>query len=1355
MNDQTETTGKPAGTSRRRRLWRVAWRACALLLILLTAGAALGLYFFPTDMLKDQIIAAVKAETGFDCTIDNIEADVLAGRFTAHRIEITHRDSTVKTPLISAQNVALEVALGSLPGMLFKRPPQINHVSIEEGLLNLELLTVGRPPEPAEPQPAAHEGTDAPTDAPIAATAAALQPEDTPTQSASGVYTGVMLDIRKISLRNISCFGRDCDPARPPLTINAGTIKRTGETDYSFAFEIESLSGGTGTLGGNAGNVRFPDFTQAKLMCALSLSNFDVLDIFQLNGIPEAEKWFRLPKAHAALDITCEAGIAGVTGRISAPELRIADFSPFSNPDCTLTLRHDLRNNNLQLQDLRITAAGGYVLQGSAGLAPQQDDLYLTADIRESNLPSTLLLEIIGEEEISPYINGGIRISGQLDNSDNLWLFTGQCAANEIALPFVRAAKPGRIAAGVVCSQRQRKLELREIDADLHLLTVRGSALLPLGEEPNPQDFAISLRGGIDGSFLPELPGVEKLTARLAWELQSAVTTEGVATFIFRLDNLPGEAINLQVTDLPLTFDCTQLRCELEGGYRLSAKELELKRGMLRLDDSGIQFALTHNPQGLSGSYGGKLAIPPLLPLAELFLHEYYRSIEKIRALSFQGHLTESAAEGTLRLQLTNLSAALSNDRLLSLKGELEGNPKSETFAVRNIALSLTAKEQALLQGTGEVLLNTPEAETLTAGFVLSGAVASLAELLQDLEITPRFAGSAGTFALRGNYRHAQEQHTLNLALNANAPKILHSATPCLAAESIGAQIAASYNPGLGELELKNLRLRVNDNAVVTTASGRLRPLGGLSGDFRLSQEADLQSLARCLPVLFPDAPVVSARLKTELTLQGTIDNPILEISASAPDLVFTGERAEAIRVEAPALSGKLKWRQANDRIEDLTLETFRVAAAGQTLDARGRAQSLALKGGELDFGGNGEFAFLLRGKREMLGWFMPSLSSLAAGAGEGADAIELSGILRLPALPLPPLLEADRARLLRTARLSHGKLRIDELRSPHARLRNILAEITLEEGILSVTRGSLDFGGPIQFDLLMDYNTTPASARASASGLNLSLVECLSAQAIDSNITNGLLSFPWPLDKGSIRARWRGTDIESLRQTLEIEPTGLHIDDLRMVMTLFKPDFVKVFSYDMPESLAQEAARRMDEKFRAQFSTPTEFHYRNIDINFSVSEGCLILSNCAVSGGNAADLICSGRIWLDGRIDLTLKPVRNIANSFNIGAMLEESVFQSFLRNLEGEQRQKAMDLVPQWLEETAARGGIIIRLTGSLAQPEIDPKSLRDCIRAELPGLVHRIGSNFNERDLLQGIFGKDAVKELDNVLKEINKR
>ena len=1333
----------------------MVWRLSVLLLLVLTATAALGLYFFPTDILKDQIIAAVKAETGFDCTIDNIEADVLAGRFTAHRIEITHRDSMVKTPLVSAQNVALEVALGSLPGMLLKRPPQINHVSIEEGLLNLELLTIGRPAEPSTAQPAASAPTDSAADSAPAPATPEREPEAADAQKAIQKYAGAMLDIRKISLRNISCFGRDCDPERPPLTITAGTIKLTGEAEYSFAFEVESLSGGTGTLGGNASNVHFPDFTQAKLTGALNLNNFDVLDIFHLNGVPQAEGWFRLPQARAALDITYEAGVSGISGQISAPELRIVDFSPFKSPDCTLTLRHNVRTNHLNLQELRITAAGGYVLQGSAELTPQKDYLHLSADIRESNLPSTLLLEIIGEEEISPYINGGVRISGQLGNRDNLWLFAGNCAADGIALPFVLSAKLGRIAAGVVCSQEQRRLELRDIDADLQLLTLRGSALLPLGEQPNMQDFAISLRGGIDGAFLPDLPGVEKLTARLEWELQSAVTPEGMATFGFRLNNLPGEAVKLEVTGLPLTFDCADLRCKLDGGYRISDRELAISAGLLRLDDSGIQFALTHNPQGLNASYGGKLAIPPLLPLAELFLHEYYRSIEKVRELSLQGHFAISAGGETLRLQLQKLSAALSDDRLLSLKGELESTPQSGKLATRNISLTLAAQEKTLLQGSGELLLNSPEDNTLAAEFVLSGGVAALANLLQDLEITPQFAGSGGAFALRGNYRHAQKLHTLNLALNANAPSVVHAATPYLAAESLSAQIAASYNPTEGELELKNLRLRINDNAVVTTAAGRLRPLGGLSGDFHLAQEADLQTLARCLPAFFTAAPDLSARLKTELTLQGTLEHPVLDISASAPDLVFTGSEGEAIRIESPALSGKLKWRQANQRIEDLALETLRLSSAGQTLEARGRAQRLLLKDGEIDFGGNGEFAFLLRGKRKMLGWFMPSLSSLAADAGEGTDAIELSGILRVPTLPLPPLSEADRMGLLRTARLSHGKLRIDELRSPHARLRNILAEITLEDGRLNVTRGSLDFGGPIQFDLLVDYNTTPASAQAGASGLNLSLLECLSAQAIDSSITGGLLSFPWPMDKGSIRARWRGTDIESLRQTLEVEPTGLHIEDLRMVMTLFKPDFVKVFSYDMPESLAQEAARRMDEKFREQFSTPTEFHYHDIDINFSVSEGCLILTNCAVSGGNAADLVCSGRIWLDGRIDLTIKPVRHIANSFNIAAMLEESVFQSFLRNLEGEQRQKAMALVPQWLEETAARGGIIIRLTGTLDDPEIDPKTLRDCIRAELPGLVSRIGSSFNERDLLQGILGKDAVKELDNVLKEINNR
>lgn len=511
--------------------------------------------------------------------------------------------------------------------------------------------------------------------------------------------------------------------------------------------------------------------------------------------------------------------------------------------------------------------------------------------------------------------------------------------------------------------------------------------------------------------------------------------------------------------------------------------------------------------------------------------------------------------------------------------------------------------------------------------------------------------------------------------------------------------------------------------------------------------------MSESLPTLFPAQPLLSGRIKSNLRLHGTLDNPVLSISINTPNIVFNIAE-QPHRLDDVSLNSSLQWRQTPQGMEDVRLDALKLLASGQSLDLKGKAQRLLLQSAEADFGKGAVFSFLLRGDRNLLGLFLPRFEGLSNSTGD-ENAIELSGQINTASLPLPPFLPEDGTRLLRQITLSKGRLKVNELRSQHVRIRNILTNIDLKEGRFILSKGSCDFGGPIQFDLQIDYNTIPATAAAHASGLNLNLVECLSAQSLNSNITHGLLSFPWPLSLQSVNATWRGTDLKSLRETLVVEPTGIHIEDLKMLTKVSKPDFYKVFAYDMPESIAREAARRLDEKFAARYASPVNTHYRNIDIHFNVREQCLNLTNCAVGGGNTADLICNGKVWFDGRLDVTIKPVRNIANSFNLAAIMEESVFQGFLRNLDEPQRQKALQLIPQWLEDAAKRGSIVLRFTGTVKQPELDPKSLRDCVRAELPNLIKRIGENFSERDLIKGLLGEDGAKDVDGFLKEFNKR
>lgn len=1372
----------PAPRPKRRRLRNLLLGAAGLLVLLL-AALALTAVFFPVDALRGQLIKAIESGTGYRCEIGELSSNLLGGSLTMRDLRLSDPARALPTPLLEVKEANLLVALTSLPGAFSGKPIVVERIAINGGGFNCALFE----PRPAPALPSGQPQTPAVSAAPTASgTPGTPGATGVPTVAAgaqAALERASAFQVKHLVVKDMQVFGRASAPEHAPLRITGGEISMLAPGAYRFSLEGQGRARSATSIEGEIRQLEFPAFDRAVMSNTIRCKALRQEDFCELLDLPNNTEALGIEPVDGELLLEYADGRLSMRGKISTPALAIAGTPPFPQTDIELAVQMDTNGESFSFQKLIARAADGALLDASGTLGKTADQWALNATIRDTALPATLLYGIIGRPDYAQAVGGKIRLQGALNNAAG-WNFAGKMQADSFTVALLFPQEKGTLTADIACGQTQRQLQLGDIRLAIGGLTIGGEVRIPLGQQVQHDQLHVALTGGLDLQTLKNAPApLNAMRGKLGFRLDVSGDDANRLEYAFTAESPKSDRLVVQFPDIPAPVDAGEFLLRLKGRIPLTDWAFSVDEAVLRSAPAQAELRLRRDAGGRAvGAYAFQIAPTKLIALSEQFLPSATNLAEAMNTLSGRG--TFSADGAAVLLPDADFKAELSAAATATLRGAYEYTPATGSLSGKKSELQIQRDAKTVLQVNADFRHAPAGAEPLEElAMTLRGDIAQALELANATGHYQSLQGSTGQTAANVRYQRKGGTATIAAAANINRLRLVSAGRPVLQIDPLSTlRLEATVVPDQQLWDIRSLTFAAGQNVFLASAKGTLNFRDSLSGQCQITSDGEIGELLRFFspaPLAAPApaaaataapgaTPTVAApaqpavyepflrgRVHSELHLEGTADAPLLTFSASAP-MLSAGPVAAPHTFTNPTLSGKIDWRSTAGGVRDLLIREFEFRSENESFSLKGRSDVLrVVEGPRLDFGQGMACNFLLRSTRSLLALAFPRTHTLVREQGR-ADSLQFSGLLSATSLPLGQPLQdaAGNVTIPDGFALRNGIFKLDELKTDYISLKSISALVSLIDGQFKVERGTGDLGGLIQFGLDIDFNARPAQARATTSGLNLNLPACLSGLKIRTRFDEGRLSFPWPLSQKQIVATWRGLDLPSIRKTLYVPETGIHIDDMRLTTKLSMPDFYKMFSYDFPEDVAREAAKRMESKFAERYATPITPHYKTIDLSFKVEDEVLTVTRCFAGGGNTADFELEGKLFLDGRLDMYLRPVKNMANTFDASVAMADPSVQKMIAKLPVDQQAKAVSILPGWMEEAANRRKLAIHIIKDIDDPTIDPQDVRNRIKAELPYIMEKIAGVLNDKELIRGILGANEAKEVTDFLDKFNR-
>lgn len=1326
----------------RRKRWRNYLYGAGGLLALLFVVLLLTAVFFPVDLLKGNLIKAVEGQTGLRCTIGSLASNTLGGSFSLREFKLTDPRRELATPLLYLKEARLKIALTSLPGILAGRPIVLEELHIASGSFNSELF---------EPLP--HKEADAGT---VTTSAAPSAPEvqTVPGTAPSRADHGVIVKFIKVA--DVRVYGRASLPESPALRIRSGEIRQRTAQGYTFNLDVLGKNAGELTLQGNIDGLDFPSFDRAILQSEARCVGLMQQDIYEALGLPLHTEVFGLAPLDGVLMLELRDNTTTLRGKLASPRMKITTLPVFTGVKLDFSVSCESGRDRFLFSSVSAHADGGVALDGHGDLVRTATGWHLQSVLKETVLPAELLFGIIGKPEYTTAVQGLLHLQGKLGNADaEGWSFIGKVAAEKFSLAAINPGGEGRITSAIECREKTRLLVLRELKASLGVLEMNGSASLPLGAANHYGDLRIDLNGRVDTAGLKHLPfPFNDCQGVLVMRAGASADDGKHLTYRIALNSGAGSPFVIRLSDMPLPAEAGEIALLAEGSVDLRDNTHNLKQAYIKSKMLNAQFSLQPASAGAECAYTLQFVPQSVLPLFERFLPALHQPAECVQSLTARGRARYLSASSTLNLSGVSLDSAFVNGLAASLTGDFSVTLRDQILRGKKAVLRLYRDKKTVFsaQSGFDWAFAVGAIREDQLDLQMSGDLGTTLALVNECGYLKELVGTRGMAAF--NIRAHRQDRAMTIAGAANLVNldVPLTAARSLHMDSLQASTELVFQEAASQLTVKKFMVTSPDGLLSATASGQLDFSDGLSGKFTLNSEADLAALIKISGA--GGAPWLSGRVSTVLNLAGTSEKPELVLSCRAPDLML-GSVAPLHKLVEPLLQAHVGWEATAAGVRNVVISDLSLKTRNESLAIRGQADSMRVRDGVLDFGRGCAANFQMRSTRTLLAFIFPRTNLLIREPGK-PDALSFSGQVVATHLPLTNSFRDVKGNIVipKELTLRNSIFRLDELRTDYIAFTDIMAAPSLSEGVLRVEKGSGDLGGPVQFGLMMDFNQTPVSARATTSGINLNLPDCLNGLKIRTRFDSGKLSFPWPLNRKQIVATWSGLDLPAIKKSLVVEETGIHLEDMRLTTKLQMPDFKRMLSYDLPEDLAEEGAKRMRERFAARYANPVSPYYKSIDLSFNVKDGVLTITQCNIGGGDTADFELQGKIDFDGALDMYLRPVKNMSNTFDAATAMDLPMIRKVILGLPVAQQEKARSILPGWLEEAANRRKLAIHIIGNINEPTIDPKDVRDRIKAELPYILEKIQELLNDKELLNGLLGEKDAKAVENFLQELNK-
>lgn len=570
-----------------------------------------------------------------------------------------------------------------------------------------------------------------------------------------------------------------------------------------------------------------------------------------------------------------------------------------------------------------------------------------------------------------------------------------------------------------------------------------------------------------------------------------------------------------------------------------------------------------------------------------------------------------------------------------------------------------------------------------------------------------------------------------------------------------------------GSLIFRDWRLATADKALDVAGGGRVFSLEQPQAEFALRARCNLEKALQALDLRPPCK--LSGMVEGEAQIRGALHAPQIQASAKAADIVIDNG-ARLRRLVAPRAEGAFtfNWDPRSGDVTQVKIPSASLRTADWQLQLSGQAERLRYRhptadgGGAavLDFGKGMACNYLLSGKRTFLPWLVPELSPLAGGAPDTPESLTSRGIIRAKEIPLSATAEGD-FRLMRSLQVQNGLTLLDHLQAGRLGLKGLSLPYELAGGVFAINDGRADCGGPVLFNASVDFNHKLPAGAADLCADGLDLAAILGRLAPDTEIVAGRAYLPAGGKGGRfVHATWQGADLNSILDTLKIPSLTLLARGLA-VKTVTRPfDWEEVLKYDFHQSVAREIAQQLAAMEAENAGKPRTYHLRELEATGSVDKRCLTLNPCLITGDDTADARCVGRVFFDRRLQLRLWPTDNLDRHFDAAAMAANPKVKEFLDTLPPARRSDALRLVPEWLNGLARGKKLYVDVKGTLDDPVVDPRGVRDGVKQALTPLVTRAVELMGQSSIVTEILGKDALKNagkngkplinLDDILK-----
>lgn len=978
--------------------------------------------------------------------------------------------------------------------------------------------------------------------------------------------------------------------------------------------------------------------------------------------------------------------------------------------------------------------------------------------LESEGLSWALVCHVAGNRTLGEYFGGLLSFRGFIASEKNQVEISGHGGSKNLIpllAPFA-VLKTLSIKSDFAYKSTDKIIRLDNIHGVTESGQAAGMIHFPWLQELNQENFICDLALESDlsplGSWL-NLP----LTGKVAGNVSVKTNNDGMMTYTTELRGI--EEVSAKINDDNFSLGKFDFQLKVNSFWHAQNHQHQLEKIVLRSIplNGALNGAYANNQLSL----GYNLQIQPSLLMR--FLPPTVR--EKINAntwrkLSLRGLLTLSP-EQILQLAQTEWRGEfLPNNNANEIwQYLLTGNPQLQLhdgnyyFALNDGALAIKHGEQPQLNLTfksNRPINNDKNATAANAPITPTTTITDLT-LQSDIEVLKNLTAMAGATlppflaTLTGdgvaiNARITQPANApteYQIALNAAMVKFAQISIP-LTLQGIFYD-ARNFSD---EIICKKIIIADREKNFNVKGSGKISQLANPQLDFTL---AAVQNIAPSLTYFNIPLPLkISGLLNNEITIDGALSSPSIKFAADAPDLVLDGGTFVR-KLITPKISGEINYHYATatNEITQIKLNNFAVQTPDFLWRANAAMDEFTIirdeKNPYINFGKNAMANYQLNGKRQTLAWLVPDLTAMISGDNDHERSLICSGKVRAEKLPLN---FADDYQWLNHLQVDESKLTVDQLLVQKLTVKNVTVPYSLANGKFIIADGYGEFGGKFIFNGEVDFTKKPVAGNLAFNADNLQVAEILPPISATTKIISGAAFIPALAGKRFLRTAWQGVSVDEILDSLTIPEMNLRVDDLKLQSVKQKINWREILKHDFHQSIADEIAKHLEARSAAEVNKIVVMWLQQVNLNGKITNRCWEIQNSKISGGDTADLLISGKVFFNRKVELRVYPIAHLDRHFDSEDLTSQPLVRALIESLPAEKKAAALKIVPNWLNQLGAEKKLYLDILGTLDNLEIDPQGMREGIKANLPALMAQVTQLAGQSAILKGVLNKSGI-------------